>query len=177
LRRSRDRRRNPSPCVSSPIIVVRMHPNARRDLAHGVSLIMCTGGLHRPFLHDRHFSAGSSFRIGVSRERRIASSGMPARVLHARSHRCPSAKQFAPGGAKLDHALLMRPMGRSRNVVRVLAATLVPEHCSSGHCGKFCRWSHLISSAQGPTQIVGHVLSWVVPPDLSRVTKLRRRVP
>ena len=26
----------------------------------------------------------------------------------------------------------MRPIGRSRNVVRMLAATLVPEHCSSG---------------------------------------------
>jgi hypothetical protein len=43
----------------------------------------------------------------------------------------------------------MRPISRSRNVVRMLAATLVPEHCSSGHCGKFCRWSHLISSASG----------------------------
>jgi hypothetical protein len=41
-----------------------------------------------------------------------------------------------PGGAKLVHAQLMRPIGRSRNVVRMLAATLVPEHCSSGHCGK-----------------------------------------
>ena len=47
------------------------------------------------------------------------------------------------------HALLMRPIGRSRNVVRMLAATLVPEHCSSGHRGKLCRWSHLISSAEG----------------------------
>ena len=47
------------------------------------------------------------------------------------------------------HALLMRPIGRSRNVVRMLAATLVPEHCISGHCGKLCRWSHLISSAKG----------------------------
>jgi hypothetical protein len=27
----------------------------------------------------------------------------------------------------------------------MLAATLVPEHCSSGHRGKFCRWSHFIS--------------------------------
>jgi hypothetical protein len=43
----------------------------------------------------------------------------------------------------------MRPIGRSRNVVRMLAATLMPEHCSSGHCGKLCRWSHLISSAKG----------------------------
>jgi hypothetical protein len=55
---------------------------------------------------------------------------------------------IAPGEAKLVHAQLMRPIG-SRNVVRMLAATLVPEHCSSGHCGKLCRWSHLISSAKG----------------------------
>jgi hypothetical protein len=26
---------------------------------------MCTGGAYRPFLHDRHFSAASSFQIGV----------------------------------------------------------------------------------------------------------------
>jgi hypothetical protein len=32
-----------------------------------VSLIMCTGGAYRPFLHDRHFSAASSFQIGVPR--------------------------------------------------------------------------------------------------------------
>jgi len=32
-----------------------------------------------------------------------------------------------PGGARLVHAQLMRAIGRSRNVVRVLAATLVPE--------------------------------------------------
>src|SRR3981081_883587 len=41
----------------------------------------------------------------------------------------------------------MRPIGRSRNVVRMSAATLVPEYCSSGDCGAFCRWSHVISSA------------------------------
>jgi hypothetical protein len=29
-----------------------------------VSLIMCTGGAYRPFLHDRHFNAASSFQIG-----------------------------------------------------------------------------------------------------------------
>jgi len=43
----------------------------------------------------------------------------------------------------------MRPIGRSQNAVRVLAATQVPEHCKSGHCGEFCRWSHHISSARG----------------------------
>src|SRR3954452_18660201 len=43
----------------------------------------------------------------------------------------------------------MRTIGRSRNGVRMLAATLVPGRCSSGHCGKLCRWSHLISSAKG----------------------------
>jgi hypothetical protein len=34
----------------------------------------------RPFLHDRHFSAASSFQIGASRGRRMVSSGMLARV-------------------------------------------------------------------------------------------------
>jgi hypothetical protein len=29
-----------------------------------VSWIMCTGGACRPFLHDRHFDAASSFQIG-----------------------------------------------------------------------------------------------------------------
>jgi hypothetical protein len=29
-----------------------------------VSLIMCTRGAYRPFLHVRHFSAASSFQIG-----------------------------------------------------------------------------------------------------------------
>jgi hypothetical protein len=45
-----------------------------------VNLIMCTGGAYPPFLHDRHFNAASSFQIGVSRGRRIASSGMLASV-------------------------------------------------------------------------------------------------
>jgi hypothetical protein len=44
---------------------------------------MCTGGAYGPFFHDRHFSAASSFKIGVSRGRRIASSGMLARGLAA----------------------------------------------------------------------------------------------
>ena len=35
---------------------------------------MCTGGEYRPLLHDRQFSAASSFQIGVLRGRRIASS-------------------------------------------------------------------------------------------------------
>ena len=57
--------------------------------------------------------------------------------------------ELLPGGAKLVHALLIRPIGRSPERVRVLAATLVPEHCRSGHCGDFCRWSHCVSSARG----------------------------
>jgi hypothetical protein len=44
-----------------------------------VNLIICTCG--RPFLHDRHFNATSSFQIGVFRGRRTASSGMLASVL------------------------------------------------------------------------------------------------
>jgi hypothetical protein len=39
---------------------------------------MCTGAW-RPFLQERHFSEASS---GVSRGRRMASSGRLARVLH-----------------------------------------------------------------------------------------------
>jgi hypothetical protein len=33
----------------------------------------------------------------------------------------------------------------------MLAATLVPEDCSSGHRGKFCRWTILSSSALANT--------------------------
>jgi len=32
-----------------------------------VSLIMCTGGAYRPFLHQRHFRAACSFKIAVVR--------------------------------------------------------------------------------------------------------------
>ena len=46
-----------------------------------LSLIMRTGGAERPFRHDRHFRDASSFQIGVSRGRRMASSGKLARVL------------------------------------------------------------------------------------------------
>jgi len=42
--------------------------------------IMCTGGAWRPFLQERHFSEASSFHIGVSRGRRMASSGRLARL-------------------------------------------------------------------------------------------------
>jgi len=44
---------------------------------------MCRGGAYGPVSHDRHFSAASSFQIGVSRGRRIASSGRLARGLQA----------------------------------------------------------------------------------------------
>jgi hypothetical protein len=53
-----------------------------------VSLIICTGGAYRPLRHDRHLSDASSFQIGVSRGRLIASKRMLALVapmaLHAR---------------------------------------------------------------------------------------------
>jgi hypothetical protein len=55
-----------------------------------VSRIMCTGGENRGMRHDRHLSAASSFQIGVSRGRRMASSGRLARVserLHITSSR------------------------------------------------------------------------------------------
>ena len=54
------------------------------------SLIICTGGAYRPFLHDRHLSAASRFQIGVLRGRRIASSGM-GRVLQ----RCHPQASYA----------------------------------------------------------------------------------
>ena len=41
---------------------------------------MCTGGVYRPFWHDRHFSAASNFQIGVSRGRPMASNGRLACV-------------------------------------------------------------------------------------------------
>jgi hypothetical protein len=44
------------PKSSSPIIVVGMNPHIRPDLLV-FSLIICTGGAYRPFLHNRHFSA------------------------------------------------------------------------------------------------------------------------
>jgi hypothetical protein len=45
---------------------------------------MCTGGEYRGVRHDRHFSAASSFQIGVSRGRRTCSSGMLASVWQRR---------------------------------------------------------------------------------------------
>jgi hypothetical protein len=61
--------------------LIRMHPLIRRDLLRRGQL----DHMHRrrvaPFLHDRHFSAASSFQIGVSRGRRMASSGRLALVL------------------------------------------------------------------------------------------------
>ena len=46
-----------------------------------VRLIIRMGGACCPFRHDRHFNEASSFQIGVSRGRRMASSGRLARVL------------------------------------------------------------------------------------------------
>jgi hypothetical protein len=45
---------------------------------------MCTRGEYRGVLHDRYFSAASSFQIGVSRDRRTCSSGMLASVRYLR---------------------------------------------------------------------------------------------
>jgi hypothetical protein len=55
-----------------------------------VSLIMCTGGAYRPFRHDRHFSAASSFQTGVSRGRRMASSG---RLAVGQARRSPPSSR------------------------------------------------------------------------------------
>jgi hypothetical protein len=79
------------------------------------------------------------------------------------------------GRVRLDHASLLRPIDHSRNVVRMLAATLAPEHCSSGHCGKLCRWSHLISSAKGQRNCLAHTKSCVVLPYLSSISRPPRR--
>jgi hypothetical protein len=75
------------------------------------------------------------------------------------------------GRVRLDHASLLRPIDHSRNVVRMLAATLVPEHCSSDHCGRLCRWSHLISSAEGQRNCLARIKSWVVLPNLSSISR------
>jgi hypothetical protein len=45
---------------------------------------MCTGGAYRGVLQARHLSAASSFQIGVSRGRRMASSGRLARASQRR---------------------------------------------------------------------------------------------
>jgi hypothetical protein len=52
-----------------------------------VSMIICTGGAYRLVRQDRHFSAASSFQIGVSRGQRMASSGRLARVLQVAAYR------------------------------------------------------------------------------------------
>jgi hypothetical protein len=66
--------------LSAPIIVVRMHPSVRRDLALFGQLDQVHGRQYRRVGHERHFSAASSFQIGVLRGRRIASSGRLTRV-------------------------------------------------------------------------------------------------
>jgi hypothetical protein len=45
-------------------------PKHRARSCSLVSLIMCTGGEYRGVRHARHLSAGSSFQIGVFRDRR-----------------------------------------------------------------------------------------------------------
>jgi hypothetical protein len=53
----------------------------RRGTALKNSSAMCLGGEQRGVRHDRHFSAASSFHIGLCRGRRMASSGMLARIF------------------------------------------------------------------------------------------------
>src|ERR1700730_371310 len=105
-------------------------------------------------------------KIVASGEPMDGDAGVPAR---------PSCRRRfwlnkSSGRVRLDHASLLRPLDHSRNVVRMLAATLVPEHCSSGHCGKLCRWSHLISSAKGQRSCLAHIKSCVVLPYLSSIS-------
>jgi hypothetical protein len=62
-------------------LLIRMHPLVTGDLLSFGQLYHIHGRRISPFLQDRHFSAASSFQIGVSRGRHIASRGMLARVL------------------------------------------------------------------------------------------------
>jgi hypothetical protein len=55
--------------LSLPILVW-MHPLVGRHLPR-LGQQSGTSGAQRPFLHDRHFSAASSFQIGVYRGRRM----------------------------------------------------------------------------------------------------------
>jgi hypothetical protein len=60
-----------------------------------------------------------------------------------------STVKFRAGSGQVGPCPIDEAIGRSRNVVRMLAATPEPERCNSGARGKLCRWSHFISSAQG----------------------------
>ena len=75
-------------------LLLRMHPVIGRKPSCSVSLMIRTGGEWRGVRHDRHFSAASSFQIGVPRGRRIASIGRLARVLHR--YIPPQASQLPP---------------------------------------------------------------------------------
>src|ERR1700737_2542532 len=62
---------------------------------------MCTGGAYRPFLHDRHFSAASSFQIGVSRGRRMTP------LVDAKTFKLKLFKEFRQGpAASKSHRLI-----------------------------------------------------------------------
>src|SRR5450755_877721 len=101
-------------------------------------------------------------KIVASREPMDGDAGVPARRFWLNK----SCREV-----RLDHASLLRPIDHSRNVVRMLAATLVPEHYSSGHCGKLCRRSHLISSAKGQRNCLAHIKSCVVLSYLSSISR------
>jgi hypothetical protein len=58
-----------------------MHPLVSAISRAAVSLIIRTGGAERPLLQNLRFREASSFQIGVSRDRRMVSSGRLARVL------------------------------------------------------------------------------------------------
>ncbi|WP_244608663.1 hypothetical protein [Bradyrhizobium algeriense] len=69
---------------------------------------MRTGGAERPLRQDRHFNEASSFQIGVSRGRRMASSGRLARVLQ-RLHSTSSQPSLSLG--ELTWGLWEYPVG------------------------------------------------------------------
>jgi endonuclease YncB( thermonuclease family) len=96
---------------------------------------MCTGGAYRPFWHDRHLNAASSFQIGVSRGHRIASSGMLPRVLQrwhsTSSHPYPPLRHCAIVGDGcagppywIDHGFGVSAIGFSDRLLRGLARAL-----------------------------------------------------
>jgi hypothetical protein len=65
-----------------------------------VSFSMCTGGLSRRVSHERHLSTASSFQIGESRGRRMASRGMLASVSQRPHFRLSQPRKTPPDG---DH--------------------------------------------------------------------------
>jgi hypothetical protein len=83
-------------------------PRSSRTISARVAassfLLTRTDGAQRPLRQDRHFSETSSFHIGVSRGRRMASSGRLARVmqrLHSTRASQPAVEALTDRGRRL----------------------------------------------------------------------------